>query len=238
MRAGCYHRGMGLVRTASLVLLLPVAAQAGGAQAGGADAGDAQAGGAQAGDVRRAAPPGLSWEDADHVATTVARLERRLKAGKPASREPIAVSERQVNSYVTLSLADELPPSISALSFRFEPGALAASGTLDLEAVRSKLPSSGATSLLGLLSGRVPVALKGRLQGAQGQGRVEVDEASVAGVSLPPALLSQIVAQATRTSKKPAGFDLLAPFPLPWTIESLRLESGRAVVEFAQAPAP
>ena len=184
--------------------------------------------------VRPKAPPGLSWEDAESVASTVARLERRLKAGKPASREPIAVSERQINSYVTLTLGPKVPPAISGLSLKLEPGRLAASGMLDLDAVRSKLPSSGPGTLLSFLSGTVPVALKGRFQGASGQGRVEIEEALVAGISLPPAMLSQIVAQATRTAKQPQGFDLLAPFPLPWTARSVRLEAGRAVVEFAQ----
>ena len=108
---------------------------------------------------------------------------------------------------------------------------------LDLDAVRDKLPKTGASTLLSFLSGTVPVALKGRFQGASGQGQVVVEEAAVAGISLPPAMLSQIVAQATRSSKKPAGFDLLAPFPLPWTARSVRLEAGRAIVEFAQEPA-
>jgi hypothetical protein len=179
-------------------------------------------------------PPGLSWEDADGVAETVARLERRLKAGKPASREPIVVSERQVNSYVTLTLGPKIPASLSGLSFRFEPGRLAAEGMLDLDAVRANIPRSGPGNLLSFLSGSVPVALKGRFRGQDGQGQVELDEATVSGISLPPALLSQIVAQATRTSKEPEGFDPLAPFPLPWTARSVRLEAGRAVVEFAQ----
>jgi len=192
---------------------------------------------ASTGTARPQPPPGLSWEDADHVAETVARLERRLKAGKPASREPIAVSERQVNSYVALTLAAKLPPSVSGLSFRFEPGTLAANGMLDLDAVRSKLPSSGPGSLLSFLGGTVPVAVRGRLSGANGQGRVEVEQATVAGIGLPPALLAQIVAQATRSSKQPGGYDLLAPFPLPWTAQSVRLETGRAVVEFAQPAA-
>jgi hypothetical protein len=190
---------------------------------------------AAAGDgVRPTAPPGLSWEDADHVAGTVARLERRLKAGKPASREPIAVSERQVNAYVTLTLAPKIPPALSGLSFRFEPDRLSANGMLDLDAVRAKLPKDGPSSLLSFLSGMVPVALKGRFRGTNGQGHVEIEEAAVSGISLPAALLSQIVAQATRTAKKPQGFDLLAPFPLPWTARSVKLEAGRAVVEFAQ----
>lgn len=186
--------------------------------------------------ARPKAPEGLSWEDSDQVAETVARLERRLKAGKPASREPITLSERQVNSYVTLELGAKLPPSVSGLSFRFEPERLAATGMLDLDAVRDKLPKTGASTLLSFLSGTVPVAVKGRFQGASGQGQVVVEEAAVAGISLPPAMLSQIVAQATRSSKKPAGFDLLAPFPLPWTARSVRLEAGRAIVEFAQEP--
>ena len=57
------------------------------------------------------------------------------------------------------------------------------------------------------------------------------------GIRLPAALVAQLVAQATRSAKDPAGFDLLAPFPLPWTARSVRLESGRAIVEFAQQPA-
>jgi hypothetical protein len=183
---------------------------------------------------RPKAPDGLSWEDADQVAETVARLERRLKAGKPASREPITVSERQVNSYVTLALASKLPASVSGLSFRFEPERLAASGMLDLDAVKQKLPKTGASTLLSFLGGTVPVTVKGRFQGASGQGQVVVEEAAVGGISLPPSMLSQIVAQATRSSTKPAGFDLLAPFPLPWSARSVRLEAGRAVVEFAQ----
>jgi hypothetical protein len=186
--------------------------------------------------VRPQAPPGLSWDDAAYVADTVARLERRLKAGKPASREAIAVSERQVNSYVTLTLAPSFPPALSRLSVRFEPGRLAAQGMLDLDAVRDKLPRDGASRLLSFLGGTVPVELKGRFQGAAGQGKVEVEEAVVGGVSLPPAVVSQIVAQATRTAKQPQGFDLLAPFPLPWTARSVRLEAGRAVVEFAPEP--
>jgi len=185
---------------------------------------------------RPKAPAGLSWEDADQVAETVARLERRLKAGKPASREPITVSERQVNSYVALALGSKLPASVSGLSFRFEPERLAASGMLDLDAVKEKLPKTGASTLLSFLGGTVPVTVKGRFQGVSGQGQVVVEEAAVAGISLPPAMLSQIVAQATRSSKKPAGFDLLAPFPLPWTARSVRLEAGRAIVEFAQEP--
>ena len=67
------------------------------------------------GSVRPPAPAGLSWEDADWVAQTVARLERRLGAGKPASRQTIVVTERQLNSWVNLSLASKMPEGLSGL---------------------------------------------------------------------------------------------------------------------------
>lgn len=184
--------------------------------------------------VRPKAPDGLSWEDADQITETVARLERRLKAGKPASREPITISERQFNSYVTLALGPKLPAAVSGLSLRFEPGVLAATGQLDLDAIRSKVPPGSASGMASLLSGTVPVTLRGRFSGANGQGKVEVDEAVVGGIHLPAALVAQLVAQATRTATDPAGFDLMAPFPLPWTARSIRLEAGRAVVDFTQ----
>jgi hypothetical protein len=137
------------------------------------------------------------------------------------------VSERQVNSYVTLALGSKLPPSVSGLSFRFEPERLAATGMLDLDAVRDKLPKTGASTLLSFLGGTVPVKVKGRFQGASGQGQVVVEEAAVAGISLPPAMLSQIVAQATRSSKKPAG--LRSARALPAALDgSQRPARGRA----------
>ena len=80
----------------------------------------------------------------------------------------------------------------------------------------------------------MPVELRGRFASADGTGRVEVEEALVAGVSLPPALVAQIVSQSTRSEKRPQGFDILSPFPLPFTARRVRLEPGRALVDFFQ----
>jgi hypothetical protein len=182
--------------------------------------------------VRPPAPAGFSWEDADWVAETVARIERRLGAGKPASRQTLVVTERQLNSYVTLSLAAKIPPGLSGLELDLQKDRLAARGMLDLDRVKSKVPQGA--GLLAFLSGSVPVELRGRFSSAEGSGRVDVEEALVAGISLPPAVLAQIVSQSTRNEKRPQGFDILAPFPLPFTARRVRLEPGRALVDFYQ----
>jgi hypothetical protein len=182
--------------------------------------------------VRPPAPAGLSWEDADWVADTVARIERRLAAGKPASRQTIVVTERQLNSYVSLSLAAKVPPGLSGLEVGLQKDRLLARGVLDLDTVKSRIPQGA--GLLSFLSGSVPVELRGRFSSAEGSGRVEVEDALVAGISLPPALLAQIVSQSTRSAKRPQGFDILAPFPLPFSARRVRLEPGRLLVDFFQ----
>ena len=182
--------------------------------------------------MRPPAPAGLSWEDADWVAETLTRIERRLGAGKPASRQTIVVTERQLNSYVSLSLAAKIPPGLSGLELDLQKDRLFARGILDLDRVKSKIPQGA--GFLAFLSGSVPVELRGRFSSAEGRGRVDVEEALVAGISLPPAVLAQIVSQSTRGPQRPQGFDILAPFPLPFTARRVRLEPGRALVDFYQ----
>ncbi len=138
--------------------------------------------------IRPPAPAGLSWEDADWVSETVARVERRLSAGKPASRQTIVVTERQLNSWVNLSLAGKIPEGMSGFELGLQKDRLLARGLLDLDRVKSKVPQGVGTGLLAFLSGSVPVELRGRFSSAEGTGKVEVEEALVAGISLPPAL--------------------------------------------------
>jgi len=184
--------------------------------------------------VRPPAPAGLSWQDADWLSDTVARVEKRLSAGKPASRETIVVTERQLNSWLNLSLAGKIPEGLTGFELRLQQDRLLARGMLDLDRVKAKAPQGLGTGLLAFLSGSVPVELRGRFSSAEGKGRVEVEEALVSGISLPPGVVAQIVSQSTRTGAKPQGFDILSPFPLPFTARRVRVEPGRALVDFYQ----
>jgi hypothetical protein len=140
------------------------------------------------------------------------------------------VTERQLNSYVRL--AARLPPALTNLELGLQKDRLLARGTLDLDQVKSKMPQGA--GLLGFLSGTVPVQLRGRVWSAEGTGKVEVEEATVAGISLPPSLIAQIVSQSTKNPQRPQGFDILAPFPLPYRARRVRIEPGWALVEFYQ----
>jgi hypothetical protein len=144
------------------------------------------------------------------------------------------VTQRQLNSWVNLTLASKIPEGVSGLELGLEKDRVVARGMLDLDRLKSKIPQGTGASLLAFLSGAVPVELRGRFSSADGTGRVEVEEALVSGISLPPAVLAQVVSQSTKSATRPAGFDILSPFPLPFTARRVRLEPGRALVDFQQ----
>jgi hypothetical protein len=184
-------------------------------------------------EARPAPPrPGLSWEEADTVARHLRRIGRRLRSGRRASKRTIVVTEGELNSYVNLSLAGEIPPEVSDLELRLQQQHLGASALVDLDRLRDKLPEGGPGAMLAMLSGTVPVELEGRLESADGRARIELETILIGGVSLPPSLLAQIVSFATRNDAQPEGLDIGAPVALPWTARSIRLEPGRALFDF------
>ena len=166
------------------------------------------------------------------MARHLRRISRRLRSGRRASKRTIVVTEGELNSYVNLSLAGEIPPEVSDLELRLQQGHLGASALVDLDLLREKLPEGGPGAILSMLSGTVPVELEGRLESAEGRARIVLETILIGGVSLPPSLLAQIVSFATRNDARPEGLDIGAPVALPWTARSIRLEPGRALFDF------
>ena len=55
----------------------------------------------------------------------------------------------------------------------------------------------------------------------------------LAGLAVAPlSVLAQIVSTSTRNSQNPSGFDINAPFKLPYAVRSVRFEPGKAFLEF------
>lgn len=176
--------------------------------------------------------PGLSWEEADSVTRVLRRIDRRLSSGRPASSDTVVITEGQLNSFVNLTLAEQIPPEMSDLELHLLQDRLGARALLDLDRLRTKMPEGGPASLLSMLTGVVPVELSGRVQSTEGLFRIELEEVLIGGVSLPPALLAQIVSFATRNEERPGGLDITAPVALPWTARQVRVRPGRALVDF------
>ena len=78
----------------------------------------------------------------------------------------------------------------------------------------------------------MPVELAGKLVNQDGFGTVELDSAYVASIRVPVSVVEQMIASSTKSEKHPEGFDIHAPFRLPYSVSRVRLEPGKAVLEF------
>ena len=135
------------------------------------------------------------------------------------------VTEVQLNSYLNLTLGPKLPPGISELEVQMTGGGLLVQGKVDLDRVPLKRPSDG-FSLLRFVSGVVPVVLSGGLRGQDGQGAIDSRKPTSPASPLPIALVAQLVSTASRSAELPQGFDIHAPFPLPYAMRRVRFEPG------------
>ena len=174
----------------------------------------------------------LSRRDADSLLAKLSTINRRAMASaRPSSAERITpISERELNAYLRFHAASEFPVGVvEPYVWMLDDGRVAGRAIVDLDAVRQQKPR-GWTDPAGYLSGRVPVQAVGRLTTQNGVGRLQLESAEVSGITVPAAVLQEIVSYYTRTPQAPAGVSLDAPFQLPAAIREVRLAKGNATV--------
>jgi hypothetical protein len=176
--------------------------------------------------------PGLSWSLSESLNRKLDEIEKRKKAGiKKAAT--VLVTEAEVNSFLNLHYAPKLPPGVTDLEVKLDRERIYAKGLVDLERVNvKKRAQTSSFSMLSLLSGRVPVTLAGRFLNRDGFGTIEWEEITIASLPMPISMLEQMVLSSTKTAKQPQGFDIHAPFRLPYSLSRVRLEPGRALLDF------
>ena len=175
--------------------------------------------------------PGLSRTEADALDRRFDELSERHKAGR-VTRGTVLVTENEVNSYLNLSPSVKMPRGLGDVVVRLEQERIHVTGLLDLEKVRDKMPNLSPLSPLYWLSGQVPVLLRGRLVNDDGFATIEWEDVRVGGLPVPLTLLQQIVSSTTKSDDYPDGFDIRAPFRLPYALRQVRVEPGRAYLDF------
>jgi hypothetical protein len=176
--------------------------------------------------------PGLSWAEAEALDRKLAAIEqRRATSARSSKTETVTVTESELNSYLNLTLGPKIPKEVKDLQVTLEKERLQATGMVDLDQVKSKASLSSWNPLL-LMSGFVPVLLRGRFVNRDGFGSIIWEEVRVNAWSVPISLLEEMVARSTRKPDNPEGVDISAPFRLPYSVRRVRLEPGRALLDF------
>lgn len=176
---------------------------------------------------------GVSWKEAQSLGHKLEAIDKRIQA-RPARRaraDIVLVTEGELNSYLNLSLGSRMPAGVTDVDVRLDRDGIAAKAMVDLDQVRDRIPAQGPWNPINLLGGRVPVEVTGRLETENGFGTLQFDQVRLGPLSLPVSLLGQMVSSATQTPENPQGFDIQAPFRLPYSVKRIRFRPGRALLE-------
>jgi hypothetical protein len=176
--------------------------------------------------------PALSASEAAALDRKFGDLSERHRTGHVVRGQSVVVTESELNSYLNLGLGERMPRGLSDVVVRLEPERIHATAVLDLEKVRDKMPKLSPWSPLYWLSGQVPVLLRGRVLNDAGFATIDWEDVRVGNVPVPISLLHQIVSSTTKSDEYPNGFDIRAPFPLPYSMRQVRIEPGRAFLDF------
>jgi hypothetical protein len=160
-------------------------------------------------------------------------LARRAEKKKVPREKTVTVSEGELNSYLNITLAPRMPKGITDLQIRMDRDRLAARALVDLAEVQGKIPAGSLGGLLAFLSGKVPLEARGRAQPTEaGFGALSIEEVHLSTLPIPVTMVEQLIASATKNEKTPEGFDIRSPFRLPYDLKRIRLQPGRAVLEY------
>ncbi len=160
------------------------------------------------------------------VAQKLDELRERYENGSTEAKD-FEIQEAEANDYLRAQGAD-LPEGVESPWMRFEEGTTIVGATVDLERFRANLPSS---MLFQLLSGRVPVEITARFEGARGTGQLDLVRVLLGGLELPASLVSAMAQSESATLFLPPGFRLGEPFELPYDLESISCRLGSILIQ-------
>ena len=177
--------------------------------------------------------PAVARRDADAFRVKLGEISRR--GGESATVRPDAarttVTEPEVNGYLTLDVADDLPAGVvSPNVVMLGQGRASGQAVVDLDRVRQGLGANSVLNPLSYLRGRLPVVATGTLESHDGMARLLFESATVSGVRVPKFVLQQIVSYYSKSETFPSGINLDDPFRLPARIREIQVERGSAIV--------
>jgi len=156
---------------------------------------------------------------------------------RTTNAKPVRTSftEREINAYFAVDGPAFLPRGITTPRFSIAPlgkgerARVTARAIVDLDVVRHAQPRD-LLDPFNYLSGRLEVTAAGSVGAANGVATLQLESATMAGVSLPESVLKEVVRYFTTTPDTPNGIDIGKPFELPARIRAVTFEPGRATV--------
>jgi len=157
------------------------------------------------------------------------KIDAIKKAENDANRAPgatrVEISEVELESYMLFKLKEDIPARMDTFDVQLEPGTVAAQTQLTFTS-----DATGNPIIDAVVGGTHDLFVKGALRGSQARGKFDLLEVRVDGIPVPMILMQSLFDKYVKPKYPDA--DLKEPFDLPWGIEELTLEKGKAIVAY------
>jgi len=160
-------------------------------------------------------------------------LQRKIDALKDSENNPkhkrgsvrILVSDVELESYLLYSLKDDIPAQVDTAKVQLDRDTV----SLDTQ-ITFNQNATGNPVVDAVVGGTHNLFLKGKLVGQEGRGKFDLQEVKVDGIPVPNVLIQALLKKYVKP--KYPEVDINEPFDMPWGIQELKLEEGKATVVY------
>lgn len=143
---------------------------------------------------------------------------------KPGSSH-VQVSEAELESYLIYSLQDEIPAKVDTANVELGPE------TVGLETqLTFNQNATGNPVVDTIVGGTHNLLFRGKLVAEHARGKFDLEEVRVDGIPVPNLFIQTLFKKYVKPKYPEA--DLNEPFDMPWGIEQLKIEQGKATVVY------
>jgi len=158
-------------------------------------------------------------------------LQQKIDAIQNAENDPkhkpgatrVEASEAELESYLLYSLKEDIPAQVDSADVQLAPDTVA----LDTQITFSS-NATGNPVFDALVGGTHNLFVKGKLVARERRGKFDLLEVRVDGIPVPNVLIQSLIKRYVQP--KYPDVDLNEPFDMPWGIQALKLEQGKAIV--------
>ena len=137
----------------------------------------------------------------------------------------IEVSETELESYLLYSLKEEIPAQVDSADVQLSQDIV----SLDTQ-ITFASNATGNPVFDAVVGGTHNLFVKGKLVAQQGEGKFELQEVRVDSIPVPNVLIQALIKKYVKP--KYPEVDINEPFVMPYGIEDLKVEQGKATIVY------
>lgn len=160
-------------------------------------------------------------------------LQDKIDAIKNSENSPrhkrgsshVQLSEAELESYLLYSLQDDIPAKVDSAHVELGAGSIGLDTQLTFTSNATGNPMVDA-----IVGGTHNLLFRGTLEGEHARGKFNLDEVRVDGIPVPNIFIQTLFKKYVKPKYPEA--DINEPFDMPWGIEEVKLEPGKATVVY------